>query len=845
MRNYLLFLAAFMTQVVAADVVKLRCEGLKDPLGIDTTTPHFSWQNTLTHRGQRQTAYEIEVAKDSFALSKGQLLLWKSGRMESANQVMVPYEGPALQSRQLCFWRVRTWDEKGRCSSWSHIGRFAIGALDGIKGQYITVVSGKQMAPTSKVRKSFVVNELEKPVFAYVNSLGYHELYVNGQRVGNLVLQPAMSQLNTHSLIVTYDITPYLRKGENELLLWIAQGWNRAITFKTQFEGPLVKAEVCQQHDNHWQTMLQTDDSWQATISPYSYTGNWFPLQFGGERYDANVTDVWTTATAFKVDHIRATPQLFEGNQIIDTLQPKTISRQADGSLLIDFGRVITGWLTVDFEHLKHQEEVQIDYTDYIPRGASFTKQADSDHGDVFVASGSMPIEHFENKFHHHAFRYVKISTQQVKRIQALQISALPKEGVDVSAFVCSDERLNAIHQMIHYTMQCLTMSGYMVDCPHLERMGYGGDGNSSTMTLQTMYSVAPTYLNWLSAWEDVMDEDGSLPHVAPAGGGGGGPYWCGFIVKAPWRSYQNYGDIRFVERYYPLMKRWMSYVEKYMVNGLLQPWPDTKNRVWFLGDWLAPDGVDVGGESVIHSNNCFISDCFRNMADMARLLNIKEDANHYAAMRDSLNKHIHASFYHADTHTYANGTPLDMSYAMLAGVVPDSLYDIVKEQLITDSYHKYKAHIAAGLFGVPVFTEWAVRNQQSDLMATILRQPDYPGYLHMINNGATTTWEYWNGERSRVHNCYNGIGTWFYQALAGITTDPQQPGYRHITIRPQQPAGLKWVQATVPTPYGIVCVKWNKKTLRLRMPVGMTADVIWGEKQHVIGSGEWRFNKD
>ncbi|WP_044110132.1 family 78 glycoside hydrolase catalytic domain [Xylanibacter brevis] len=844
MKNYLLLFAVFMTQVAAADVIELRCEGLKDPLGIDTTTPHFSWQNTLTHRGQRQTAYEIEVAKDSFALSKGQLLLWKSGRMESANQVMVAYGGPVLQPRQLCYWRVRTWDEKGRCSSWSRIARFAVGALDGMKGQYVTAASGQQIAPTCKVRSAFVVNDVERPVFAYVNSLGYHELYVNGQRVGRQVLQPAMSQLDRHSLVVTYDITPYLHKGNNEMMLWMGQGWNRAITFHTSFEGPLVKAEVSQLMNDHWQTLLQTNGSWQATASPYSYTGSWFPLQFGGERYDANVVDTWSQATVFNVGNMRTTPQLFEGNEITDRLLPKTISRLADGSLLIDFGRVITGWLTVDFEHLKHKEEVQIDYTDYIPRGASFTKQANSDNGDVYVASGSMQTEHFENKFHLHAFRYVRVSTQQVKRIEALQISALPKEGSEVSAFACSDQRLNAVHNMIHYTMQCLTMSGYMVDCPHLERMGYGGDGNSSTMTLQTMYNVAPTYMNWLSAWEDVMDEDGSLPHVAPAGGGGGGPYWCGFMVKAPWRSYLNYGDIRFVERYYPLMKRWMSYVEKYMVDGLLQPWPDTQNRVWFLGDWLAPDGVDVGGESVIHANNCFISDCLGNMAEMARWLNKPDEARLFAAKRERLNKRIHDSFYHAETHTYANGTPLDMCYAMLAGIVPDSLYDKVKSQLIADSYQKYNAHIAAGLFGVPVFTEWAVRNQQSDLMATILRQPDYPGYLHMINNGATTTWEYWNGERSRVHNCYNGIGTWFYQALAGITIDTQQPGYRHITIRPQQTEGVSWVQARVPTPYGDVSVRWKKKALRVELPVGVTADVIWGDKKHTIGSGVWRFNK-
>ena len=128
------------------------------------------------------------------------------------------------------------------------------------------------------------------------------------------------------------------------------------------------------------------------------------------------------------------------------------------------------------------------------------------------------------------------------------------------ATFECSDTDLNAIHQMIQYTMKCLTFSGYMVDCPHLERAGYGGDGNSSTMSLQTMYDVAPTFENWVQTWGDSMREGGSLPHVGPnPGAGGGGPYWCGFFVQAPWRTYVNYNDPRLIEKYYSQMKEWFK----------------------------------------------------------------------------------------------------------------------------------------------------------------------------------------------------------------------------------------------------------------------------------------------
>lgn len=208
----------------------------------------------------------------------------------------------------------------------------------------------------------------------------------------------------------------------------------------------------------------------------------------------------------------------------------------------------------------------------------------------------------------------------------------------------------------------------------------------------------------------------------------------------------------------------------------------------------------------------------------MARVLG--RDATKYEKRRTALNKRIHEAFYHADTQTYGTGSPLDMSYPMLVGAVPASLCDTVKNQLILRSRTVYKNHIAVGLVGVPIFTEWAVRHQAADLMLSLLKQPDYPGYLHMIANGATTTWEYWNGERSRVHNCYNGIGTWFYQALAGILPDAGQPGYRHCTIKPQRPEGITWVEASKPTPYGTMSVRWDESALSVSLPVGTTATV-------------------
>ena len=162
-------------------------------------------------------------------------------------------------------------------------------------------------------------------------------------------------------------------------------------------------------------------------------------------------------------------------------------------------------------------------------------------------------------------------------------------------------------------------------------------------------------------------------------------------------------------------------------------------------------------------------------------------------------------------------------------------------DKLIADSYGKYKSHIAVGLVGVPIFTEWAIRERQTDLMATILRQPDYPGYLNMIEQGATTTWESWDGDRSRVHNCYNGIGIWFYQALAGIRPDPDCPGYKHFFIDPQSCDGITWVKASKPTLFGTIRVEIEGNRMQVTVPSGTTATLFPGtDNERILNAGEW-----
>ena len=153
-----------------------------------------------------------------------------------------------------------------------------------------------------------------------------------------------------------------------------------------------------------------------------------------------------------------------------------------------------------------------------------------------------------------------------------------------------------------------------MVDCPQIERLGYGGDGNASTPTVQTMFNLVPLYTNWMQAWVDCMRTNGSMPHTAPNPyAAGGGPFWCGFMIAGSWQTYVNYGDARLLERYYPFMQQWLEYVKEYTVDGLLKTWPNTDYRNWYLGDWATPEGIDqTDPRSVDLVNYCFVAVCYQ-----------------------------------------------------------------------------------------------------------------------------------------------------------------------------------------------------------------------------------------
>jgi len=838
----LLLAALFCSCQKTESITDLRCENLKNPLAIDNTSPHFSWKL----KAGKQIAYRLLVASDSSALAKGEADLWNSGKVNSSSSVMVPYQGKALTSPSLAYWSVQVWHDEEAEPRSSAIARFGVGLLEASdwKGAYIGMPeSDDNNYSTPLLRKKFILDTKPEVTFLHVNSLGFHEVYLNGLKVTDDVLSPAVSQLNKRSLSVTYDVTDYLNQGENDLIMWIGKGWYRKTTFEATYDGPLVKVQMETLRNKEWKTELVSDKSWFGSSSAYSDAGSvrWHAHEFGGERLDGRIDTKdfssasfdrhsWTQAIEVEVPEHKVSPQMCEPNRIKEVLAPASIRQLGADTWLIDMGKSLTGWFSFELPSMEEGTEITLLYCDMLNEDGDITDRMQQ---DIYIAAGS-DKETFCNKFNYHAFRYVKISNLKITpKEEYFKAHLIYTDYGDASSFECSDADMNAIHDMVKYTIKCLTLGGYMVDCPHIERLGYGGDGHSAAKTFYTMYDASSLFANWLQAWEDCSREDGDLPHTAPSPySAGGGPYWSAFVIQAPWTAYVNYGDNRFLERYYPVMQKWLGHVQRHMVDGVLRPWPHTDYRGWYLGDWACPGPIDQTNPlSIDVVNNCVISECLATMEKIATTLGKTADADSYKKQKEALDRQIHKVFYDKDKNIYGTGSQSNLSYPLLTGVVADSLMPSITEQLYNEIYNACEGHVSGGIVGIPVLVDWAVKNNDPQVIYTMLKKRDFPGFLYMIDNGATTVWEHWNGERSRIHNCYNGIGSWFYSAIGGIRPSEEFPGYKQVIIQPQIPEGITWARANKETAYGTVSVNWqleNKKLdLQITIPANSTGSFI------------------
>jgi len=835
----------------------LRCEYLENPLGIDVAKPRLSWKisdqlsvisnppsprlrrtgQLSVARGVKQTAYQVLVASTEELLKKDRGDLWDSGKVESDQSVHVEYQGKPLESGKVCHWKVRVWyltsDLRSPIStSWSPPARWTMGMLKpedwGTAKWVRNQESDVNVAPW--LRKSFELSAVPVRASVCVNIAGYAELYVNGQKVGTDVLTPAVSDHNRQVFYNTYDVTPLLKKGRNAIGLWLGRGWAGGV--------PVVRTQLRAEVDGKpW--LLGTDASWKTHVSSYQWIGKRGWNNFGGERFDAaaNLPDwsretfddsSWTNAVETTAPKGEAVAQPAPLNRIGKEIQAIAVTNIGGGRMEIDFGTALTGWLRLKMPALAAGAVVKMTFADVRK------KEGDYQHFNQiseFVSAGGAG-EIFQHKFNYAGFRYVVVEGLPSAPAKEDAVALLIESDLEtVGSFECSNELFNRIHRVNQWTQRCLNLGGYYVDCPHRERMGYG-DGQVATEGFMTSFQAYGYYRKWLCDWRLRQGADGKMPHMAPFGNGGGGPGWPGLLAATTWRHYLYYGDRRVLEENFDAIRRYVDHLEARCKDNILRksggPWD-------FIGDWVPPNrGMDTknwpGPQAAELFNNCYRIYQMDLLRKMAEALGKKDEVERCQSRLAVIRPAVHAAFYAPVAGHYVIDEQAYYVMPLMTGVVPEPERAALLEKLDQNILVKNKGHLDTGMLGTYFMMEYLRETGRSDWVFTMFNQTTHPGWGYMLEQGATTLWEQWNGHWSRIHSCFTSPDNWFYQGPGGIMPDPAAPGFKQIIIKSALAGDLTWVKCHHDSPYGRIVSNWkregDKLTMDVTIPPNTTATV-------------------
>ncbi|MCF7674446.1 MAG: glycoside hydrolase family 78 protein [Akkermansiaceae bacterium] len=853
----------------ASDLTNLRCEYRDNPLGTDAAKPRLSWvmeerSQRSAVRGRKQTAYQVLVASTPELLAKDQGDLWDSKKVASDQSIQVEYAGKPLESRQVCHWKVRVWLNDGQPTPWSGPAGWSMGLLKAADWQAKWVRAGGETSPW--LRKEFTLTAVPEQAVAFVNVKGYGELYVNGKKVGEDVLSPAVAVYRKRTLYTTYDISKYLRAGNNCVGVWLGLGL--CYTKKDEQYTPIARVQLDMIVGGQ-RVVVGTDPTWTWLGSSHTEFG-WGWCGNGREHIDARraidgwsevgcTNGSWKPVEEFAEPSGVATAQSCPPNRITQCFPVVKCTALKANTYELDFGTNLNGWFTLKLPKLEAGHTVTIRFADKRLKSANEvvtpdktyelppgTWKLDTANGPLayttynqeaqFISAGK-PGEQLCPKFNYFSFRYAIVEGLPAKPATDDAEALMIESALDpVGTFECSNELLNRIHQVNLWTIRCLNISGYMTDCPHRERMGYGGDGQTSIDTQIMNLDASAFYTKWAIDWLDEQDPvTGKSVQYAPTGATPDGRpdpccwlLWGGMIDVLPWKTYLYYGDRRLLERAYEPMVRYPTV----FVDGCF---PDKKNPLQPSNcdtgsDWVAPRvGMQAppGNQVFVNCYRVYLMDLLAKTADA---LGKTDEAKKHRARVKELQAMIHAAFYRENEKLYDGDRQLSQAMPLLTGVVPDALREGVRQSLADIVLVKNKGHLDTGMLGTHFLLQSLREMGRNDLAFTIANQQDYPGWGYLLAQGMTTFGEQWDAYWSQIHACYLSPGGWFYQGLAGILPDEAGPGFKQIIIKPAIVGDLTWIKCGYDSVHGKIISNWkrdgDKLTMDVTIPTSTTATV-------------------
>lgn len=895
--------------------VGLKCNMMADPVGIGNDGVFLSWMLDSYGSGVMQTAYRIQAGSSEEDILSGKADKWDSGWVKSSETVYIPYEGKPLASGETCYWRVQVKTNAGR-TGWSPVARWTMALLSANdwKAQWIgfdecaegeKAEGGNTRLAARYFRKDFTVSGgsrgdsgIDRAVL-YISGLGMYEAYVNGRRIGDQVHSPVVSDYDKSVYYNTFDVTSLLEPaGLNTLGAAVGNGLYFAPRNPglRHFGYPKLLARLEITYEDGTVQSVVSDDTWAVSADGPVRANNYYD----GEEYDSrkempgwsepeffgksseDMKARWMAASIVDAPSGRLKAQPNPPIKVMHTVKPVSVTETEPGKYILDMGQNMVGWIRMSGK-VPSGQEVRLRFAELLnPDGSLYTANLRSAAStDVFIGNGMEFV--WRPSFVFHGFRYVEVTGCPEKPdkddfVGEVIYDMMPFSGT----FSTSDSMIDRIYGNATWGIRG-NYHGMPTDCPQRdERLGWLGDRTTGAFGESYVFDNNLLYAKWLQDIEETQREDGAISDVCPN-------FWQLYNNDVTWPSayfnialmlYERYGNAEPIKRHYPSMKKWMDMMASdHMSDGIILN--DT------YGDWCMPPE----SPELIHSQDPARKTDGRllSTATYYYLLGVMErfaviagheaDIEGYRDLASEVRKAYNEEFQNRDASGndmwYGNNTVTANLLSLVYGLVPEGYEETVFRHIVDKTVNDFNGHVSTGVIGICHLMRTLTGYGRADLALRLATNTGYPSWGYMVEHGATTIWELWNGDtadpamNSANHVMLLGdLLIWFYEDLAGIKTAPGAVAFSRLEMKPYPVEGLDRVEASYDSVRGRIGSVWEKKEdgkfeWNVTLPANTSAE-IWvpsaagtavevsgkaeflrdepGYSVYRIGSGNWNF---
>lgn len=697
-------------------------------------------------------------------------------------------------------------------------------------------------------RKCFDIKAGESAVIRIIG-LGAFVAYMNGKRISDEYFLPLNSEYEKcdfpvgeeltgfRTYVTEYDVTEYLRTGKNALSVLVGHGWYNGVHYGARIscgEKKLIFALMIKGSTGAVRTVVS--DGSEKYIESFVKDGD----QNRGEAHD--YTDWHGELLSPEIDddgwgRVRfskpvETEYLFTdcpADKIIDTLDAACVY-ECENYRIYDAGANISGYPV-----LRSVDGV-VGESRVIFSEALNADGTDIDESHVFwqhfnVINDGAVREEFP-VFTWLGFRYFRVEGAPVDVVCVKLVHA----AVDVnSSFESDNAVLNWTYDAFIRTQLTNMHRGIPSDCPHIERLGYTGDGQLCARTAMMTLGAKEFYEKWIMDISDCQDKlTGRVQYTAPYSYCGGGPGgWGAAIVFVPYEYYKAYGDDKYLRKLFPQMLFFFDFLDSKSTAGVVTGF---KDGLWCLGDWCTPVAWTLPTPFV---NTCFYLICLDRAVEIAKIIGCTEEIPGLEGRIEKCKKAVN-TFYFNDfvrDDTYCANTQGAGAFALSAGLGNET----TKEKMI--GYYETLGYYDTGIFATEMVTRKLFEYGRADVAFKLLTASEPHGFGRWMNIGSTTLREYWGDDcRSFSHPMFGGVVSLFFEYILGIRQAEKSAGYDSVIISPVSIEGLNRASGHITTPHGRIAVSYNKEgekiTYSVELPEGVTAHFEANGKSYPLRAG-------